>query len=154
MRFQNATPLMVTIGCACNIQRCLGKKRATNESDADGISETEEFSGFASFAEHHTEGTHERHTKFWLGNIMERLISTKHKNNVTLILDTLPRQQTRKMVRAVQHRFIRISQRCPHSSPTIHCGPQTWNFFSKNNNLIFFSFPFLLNDTPTSHFLR
>jgi len=136
---------MVTIGCACNIQRCLGKNvQQTNQKLTGSPKLKYEFSRFASFAEHHTEGTHERHTKFWLGNIMERLFSTKHKNNVTLILDTLPRQQTRKMIQAVQHRFIRISQRCPYSSPTIHCGPQTWNFFQKitESYLFLFSFPF------------
>jgi len=74
---------------------------------------------------------------------MERLFSTRHKNNVTFVLDIL-RQQTRKMVQAVQHRFIRIFQRYPHSSPMIQCGPETWNFFQKitESYLFLFSFPF------------
>jgi hypothetical protein len=78
---------------------------------------------------------------------MGRLFSTKHKNNVTFISDTLRRQQTRKTVQAVQHRFIQISQRCPYSSPMIQCGPQTWNFFQKitESYPFLFSFPFKLH---------
>ena len=103
-----------------------------------------EFSGFASIAEHHTQGTKDRHTKFWLGNIMGRLFNTKHKNNVTFILGTLLRQQSIKTVQAVQHRFIRISQRCSYISPMIQCSPQTWNFFQKvtESYHFLFSFPF------------
>jgi hypothetical protein len=78
---------------------------------------------------------------------MDRLFSTRHKINVTFILDTLLRQQTRKLVQAVQHRFMRISQRCPHSSPMIQCGPETWNFFQQitESHLFLFSFPFKLH---------
>jgi hypothetical protein len=101
--FQNATPLMVTIGCTCNIQWCLSKKcNKQFKSWRDLWNWSKSFLD-SQVSQNTILRQQERHTKFWLGNIMERIFSTKHKNIVTFTLDTLLRRQSIKTVQAVQY---------------------------------------------------
>ena len=114
-----------------------------------------EFSGFASFAEHHTDGTHERHTKFWLGNKKGRLFSTTQEYcNIYLRYTTETAKHKNGTSSATQ--AYRISHRCPHSSPMIHCDPQIWNFFKKINEsyLFLLSFPFKWHSYLSFHSLN
>jgi hypothetical protein len=136
-----------------NIQRCLKKtcnKRTRNWRDLRNWS-TSFLNSQNTIPREHRKGIQNFGWEIKWGDY-----SVLHKNNVTFILDTLLRQQNIKTVQAVQHRFIRISQRCPYSSPMTHCGPQSWNFFQKitESYLFLFSFPFKWHPYLSFHSLN